>query len=335
MLLYMGLTGCQPDQPIKNPYAFNQPDYFPPATYTFHNNELTKERFELGKRLFFDPILSLDSTVSCATCHNQSLAFADIPLHHISVGIDNKVGIRNALPLHNLAFYEEFFWDGGVSHLDFVPLNAIESPVEMDEEIVRVIQKLRTHSDYPKLFEESFGTSMINTPLLMDALSQFMLLMVSDNSKYDQYLRGETALTAQELQGLSLVEQHCGTCHSGTLFTDQTYRNNGIDSVFTDRGRALISANPIDEGRFRVPTLRNIGVTMPYMHNGTFATLEAVLEHYTTGVLPSPTLDTALILPNNQLGIPLTPEEQTAIIAFLHTLTDYEFLNNDLFFNNQ
>lgn len=331
----IGLTSCQPDtQVLDNPYRFEQPEHFPVATYTFHNNELSKEGFELGKKLFFDPILSIDSTVSCGTCHNQSLAFADQPLHHISVGVDNKVGTRNALPLHNLAFYKEFFWDGGVTHLDFVPINAIESPVEMNETITNAVQKVGNSSKYQQLFYEAFGSTEVSTGLMMDALAQFMLLMVSDNSKYDQHLRGTAQLTTAEARGLALVETHCQDCHSGTLFTNQGYHNNGINATFDDLGRALISANPADEGKFRVPSLRNVGVTMPYMHNAKFNTLEEVLQHYTSGVQSSATLDPLLIQSNGNLGIPLNTQEQADVIAFLHTLTDYEYLNNPLFFQH-
>ncbi|BDS15097.1 cytochrome-c peroxidase [Aureispira anguillae] len=337
LCLLLGMTACRDNEPIttKGTYDFVAPDHFPAATYTFYNNPVSEKGFKLGKRLFFDPILSIDSTISCASCHNQSFAFADLPSRPVSIGIDGLVGTRNAPGLANLAFMNEFFVDGGVNHLDFVPMNAIESPFEMGEGIANVIAKLKGHANYPRWFQEAFNTTEINTALLMDALAQFMLLMVSDNSKYDQYLRGEERLTAKELEGLKLFEQKCQSCHTGSLFTDQLYHNNGIDSVFLDSGRARISANPLDIGKFKVPSLRNVAVTPPYMHNAKFATLEEVLEHYSTRVLPSATVDPLLQQQNGDLGIPLTEKEKEAVLLFLQTLTDYEFLNNPIFFEEE
>ncbi|CAA6829917.1 MAG: Cytochrome c551 peroxidase (EC [uncultured Aureispira sp.] len=327
-------TACQDDslQRAKSPYEFVAPSNFPAPTYTFYNNSITEEGFKLGRKIFFDPILSIDGSISCSSCHDQTLAFADNPLHPFSIGIDGLVGTRNAPGLANLAFNREFFWDGGVTHLDFVPINAIESPVEMGEDITAVIAKIKNDAEYPALFEAAFNTTEINMPLLMDALAQFMLLMVSNNSKYDAYLKGEETLTDQELKGLQLFDQKCESCHSGILFTNQGYFNNGIDSVFSDSGRAAISANPLDIGKFKVPTLRNISVTAPYMHNARFNSLDAVLDHYANTVLPSNSLATSLVQANGDLGIPLSIEEKEAIIAFLETLTDYEFLNDPRFF---
>lgn len=315
-------------------YEFRVPSNFPEPTYTFYNNTITENGFKLGRKIFFDPILSIDGSISCGSCHHQSFAFADIPSHAVSLGIDDLEGKRNTPSLANLAFMKEFFWDGGVSHLDFVPMNAIESPFEMGEDIVAVIAKIKNHPEYPALFEAAFNTTEINMPLLMDALAQFMLMMISNNSKYDAYLRGEERLTDQELKGLQLFNEKCESCHSGILFTNQAYFNNGIDSVFPDSGRAVISANPLDIGKFKVPTLRNIRVTAPYMHNARFTTLEDVLEHYDNGVVHSNTLANALVQPNGNLGIELSAEDKKAIIAFLGTLTDYEFLNNPIFFRD-
>ncbi len=322
------VVGCKKDETEKGPfYEFRKPENFPEPTYTFDNNPVTEAGFKLGKKLFFDPILSVDNTVSCNSCHQQSLAFADLPLHAFSKGVMERQGTRNAPQLVNLAFMKEFFWDGGVTHLDFVPLNAIEADFEMDEEIENVIAKLNNHVEYPALFEQAFGTDEINTPLMLHALSQFTNLMVSDNSPYDKYLRGEVALNEQELEGLHLFEQKCQSCHSGILFTDGSYRNNGIDSVFTDIGRARITSFSGDIGKFRVPSLRNVGITRPYMHNAKFATLEDVLDHYNGGIIESPSLD-----PSLKNGIPMTAEEKAAIIAFLKTLTDKEFTQDERFF---
>lgn len=321
--------GDQSDIQVPNRYQFVAPSHFPEPTYTFDNNPVTEAGFKLGKKLFFDPILSVDNTISCGSCHVQAVAFSD-PQHTLSVGIEGRIGTRNAPPIANLAFMKEFFWDGGVTHLDFVPLNAIENELEMDEQIEQVIQKLNAHPAYPVLFRDAFDIEPVNTALLLHALSQFMAMMISSDSKYDQYLQTESLLSQEELQGLSLFETHCATCHAGTLFTDQQYRNNGLDSVFTDPGRERISSLLQDEGTFRVPSLRNIAVTAPYMHDGRFETLAEVLDHYDTGVVSSHSLD-PILQQNGRLGISLAPEEKVAIITFLKTLTDRTFLSDTLF----
>ncbi len=329
--IVLTVLACQQTEetPI-NPYQFQVPDHFPPPAYRLENNPITKAGFELGKKLFNDPILSRDGSVACSNCHSQAVAFAD-PQHRLSVGIDNRIGIRNAPPLANLAFFEAYFWDGGVTHLDFVPINAIESEFEMGDRLIDVVQKLNAHSEYPSLFQEAFERQdTINAPYLLHALSQYMNLLISANSKYDQHLAKQASLTLDELEGLMLFEKNCASCHSGALFTNQQYANNGLDSIFTDTGRALISEGIDDLGKFRIPSLRNVALTAPYMHDGRFATLEAVLEHYNTGIIQSATLAPRLTQ-DGQAGILLSAKEQAQIIQFLETLTDHEFISNELF----
>ncbi len=316
---------------VDNSYTFITPENFPEPTYTFNNNEVTREGFLLGRRIFFDPILSRDSTVSCVTCHVQAVAFAD-PQHRKSIGIDDQVGIRNAPQIANLAFMKNFFWDGGVVHVDFIPLNAIENPVEMDESTGNVIEKMKNHPEYPALFGDAFGTDSVSTPRLQHALSQFMTMMVSANSRYDKYIRNESEeLTQVELDGLALFKANCGSCHAGELFTDESFRNNGLDEEFSDPGRGRITEKETDNGKFRVPSLRNVGLTAPYMHDGRFSTLEEVMKHYTEDVKDSETLDAMLKVNDGQLGIALDEEEKTKIIAFLKTLTDREFIQDERF----
>lgn len=333
-ILPLFFTGaCTPEEhtePERSPYEFVAPDNFPDPVYTFENNPVTEKGFQLGKRLFFDPILSADNTISCGTCHIQSLAFADVPLHGVSVGINGLTGTRNAPPLANLAFKPEFFWDGGVTHLDFAPLNAIESEFEMGSKIKDVVAKLNAHSEYPELFREAFGTEKVTTPYLLHALSQFMNRMISNQSPYDQYIAGKAVLSELEIKGMHLFEEHCVSCHDGILFTDFTYRNNGLDTTFADPGRARITTFADDLGKFQVPSLRNVGATAPYMHDARFRTLQEVLDHYSEGVLDGKNLDPAL-KNGTQLGIPLDHTDKTAIIAFLKSLTDQEFLNDPLF----
>lgn len=314
-----------------NPYVFVKPTNFPEPTYTFDNNPVTEYGFELGKRLFFDPLLSRDGSVSCNNCHIQATGFADSQQHPFSIGVDDQAGIRNAPSLANMAFMPEFFWDGGVTHLDFVPINAIESDFEMDESLANVVAKLNAHAEYPALFHDAFGIDEITSPYMLHALSLFTVMMVSANSKYDKYVRNEgEVLTADEAEGLRLFEAKCGSCHSGALQTDFSYRNNGLSAVFGDEGRGRITEWEGDVGKFRVPSLRNVARTSPYMHNAQFKTLQEVLDHYANGVVDSPTLD-PLLKQEGRLGIVLSEVEKTQIIAFLETLTDFEFISDPKF----
>lgn len=336
LLLFFLSVGCKKETvsftPREGEYSFVRPAHFPEPAYNFENNEITEKGFLLGRKLFYDPILSLDNSVSCNTCHIQGAAFADSQQHPFSIGVGNEIGMRNAPPLMNLAFYNAFFWDGGVTHLDFVAVNAIESPLEMKESLSNVVQKLNDSEEYKNIFNEAYGIEEVTSPYLLQSLSDFMNRMVSANSKFDQgYFKGFNTLTLEEKKGKQLFEAKCASCHSGTLFTDQSYRNNGISSTFLDEGRAAITENVSDIGKFRVPTLRNIEKTAPYMHNASFSTLEEVLAHYANGVLPSATLDANLIREDGTYGIDLTVGEQTLIITFLKTLTDESFLQNPLF----
>ncbi len=334
-LLVLTCLSCNDEGPAQpsDQYTFKVPGNFPQPTYTFENNPVTQEGFELGRALFYDPILSRDGSVSCNNCHIQATAFADSPVHPVSIGIDNKHGIRNAPSITNLAFYPEFFWDGGVTHLDFVPINAIESDFEMDESVENVVAKLNASATYRQLFHEAFGIDEVTLPYTLHALSQFTSMMVSANSRYDKFVRNEGEdLTSTEREGMKIFRAKCGTCHSGELFTDFSYRNNGLDSTYEDLGRNRITSLASDLGKFRVPSLRNVAISAPYMHNARFSTLEEVLEHYTDGVVPSATLD-PLLINEGKTGIVLSSAEKEAILAFLRTLTDTDFVQNPLFFS--
>lgn len=337
--LFPWLVACGPAEapaPEVDPYAFAVPAHFPEPTYTLENNPVTEAGFNLGKALFFDANLSRDGSVSCNNCHQQAIAFADNPAHPTSVGVDNRLGSRNAPALNNLAFFPEFFWDGGVNHLDFVPINAIESPVEMDATLVEVVEYLSNSERYRTLFQEAFGITEITSPYMLYALSQFTVMMISAKSPYDEYVLGNTeALTPQEARGAVLFEENCSSCHAGVLQTDFSYRNNGLDDEFPDAGRANITEHPDDVGKFRVPSLRNVALTAPYMHNARFSSLEEVLDHYTRGMVYSATLDEAFINTRGQVKpMALSIEEREDIIAFLHTLTDRAFISNPIFRNN-
>ena len=323
----------EPTDPVVEKVEVPQPSYFPTMTYDLASNPVTYDGFQLGKSLFYDGILSRNGTISCGTCHQQTAAFTHHG-HDLSHGIDDKIGLRNAPALQNLAWTKEFFWDGGVQHLDLFPIAPIENPVEMDEKLGNVLQKLRDSKkpDYPELFKKAFGTTEITTERFTKALSQFMVFLVSNNARYDLYLRGTTnALTVTEKEGLSLFKQKCGSCHSGELFTDQNYRNNGLSTDRNpDQGRFTITQNPDDRYKFKVPSLRNVGYTAPYMHDGRFATLEQVLEHYGQNVKQTPNLD-PLLQQGGKLGIALTADEKIKIIAFLKTLSDEQFIQDSRF----
>jgi cytochrome c peroxidase len=325
------LWGCQKDgdsDSVSRPLAFEIPQGFPSPVYNFSNNEVNSNRFELGRKLFYDPILSRDSTISCGSCHQQAGAFSHID-HRVSHGIDNLNGTRNSPSLFNLAWHNSFFWSGGSNHIEVQPISPIVNPTEMDETLANVVSKLQRSSTYRNLFQSAYGSDSITSQMMLKAMAQFMAMLVSSNSKYDKYIRGESGgnLTAQELSGLNLFRQKCSSCHTEPLFTDLTFRNNGLDSVFTDDlGRGEITGDPNDIGKFKVPSLRNVEVSFPYMHDGSVNTLEKVLDHYSSGVKPSSTLDPSLVG-----GISLTTQEKADILSFLRTLTDNQFLNDTRF----
>jgi cytochrome c peroxidase len=334
ILLLLSLAACKDgsdrDVPFEGPQL---PSNFPAPNYNLDQNPVTEAGFALGKKLFYDKILSRDGTIACADCHISYAAFSH-PEHPTSHGIDNLFGRRNAIPIQNMLWNKEFFWDGGVPNLDLVPLNAIQSPVEMDENPANVLNKLRQHAQYPDLFKAAFGTDEINTVRFLQSLSQFTAMLVSANSRYDHYVRKEPggSLTVEELDGLEIFKAKCSTCHATDLFTDHSFRNNGILNDFTlDRGRNEVSQLPEDVGKFRVPSLRNLTATGPYMHNGKFKTIEKVLDHYASGVKDSPTLDPLLRQPDGSLGIPLTEADKVKLIAFLKTLDDEAFLRDTRF----
>ncbi len=312
-------------------HGFVPPSNFPAPQYHFTNNDITKAKFELGRKLFYDPSLSRNNTISCGTCHIQSAGFTHHG-HDVSHGIDDRLGSRNSQSIMNMAWNKTFFWDGGVFDLDFQPIVPITNPVEMDETLDNVLNKLRNHNEYPSLFKNAFGSEEINTERLMKSLSQFMVMLISANSKYDKVMRNEgESFTVDEKAGHILVQQHCGSCHKEPLFTDDSFRNNGIGIGYNDdMGRYLTTLNENDKYTFKVPSLRNLSYTSPYMHDGRFITLEAVLEHYNSQVKNTPNLD-PLLFQHEKPGIPLTSKEQQQILAFLKTLDDVEFITDKRF----
>lgn len=306
------------------PVYFDVPKGFPKPVYDFKNNPLTEEGFELGRKLFYDPILSKDNTISCSSCHLQQTGFTHVD-HDLSHGIDGKIGTRNSLTLQNLAWSKNFMWDGGVNHLDVQAIAPITSEVEMDETLENVVQKLNSNATYQNLFEKAFGTKKITGQLTLKAISQFVVTLTTANSKYDKVLKKEENFTEMEQKGYKLFQKHCASCHNEPLLASNDFKNNGlaIDPTLNDFGRMKITQNPNDSLKFKVPTLRNIEFTFPYMHDGRFKTLNEVVKHYNSGIQKSKTLAKELQKPMN-----LSDNERVEIISFLKTLTDKEFLFN-------
>jgi cytochrome c peroxidase len=305
------------------------PTNFPAMKYNINLNAYSKEKQELGKKLFYDGRLSSDGNISCGSCHQQFAAFAHAD-HNVSHGVEDRLGTRNSPALFNLAWQSSFFWDGGVFNLDLFHVSPIENPVEMNNKMDSVVNMLKRDKDYPTLFKKAFNTNNITSINLSQALSAFLVSMVSNDSKYDEYLAGKTTLTTAETEGMQLFEQKCASCHSGILFSDFEFRNNGLTTRF-DLGRYHITLAASDSFKFKTPSLRNIEKSSPYMHDGRFNTLEQVLNHYSSGVVKSTTTLDTILQRNSQLGIALTADEKTKIIAFLKTLTDNKFLNDRRF----
>lgn len=311
--------------------GFQQPGNFPDPVYHFETNPVTKDGFELGRKLFYEPRLSRNNTISCGSCHIQSSAFTQHG-HDVSHGIDDRLGSRNAPPIMNLAWSPLLMWDGGIFDLDLQPIAPITNHEEMDETVANVVSKLQALPQYRVLFKKAFGSEQINTGNLMKALSQFMIMCISGRSKYDSVMRkeGNAAFTTEEAAGRILVLEKCGGCHKEPLFTDGSFRNNGIGiGSNDDQGRAAVTLRPEDRYLFKVPSLRNLAYTAPYMHDGRFYTLDAVLNHYSAGVQATPNLD-PLLSTGAQRGIAFTPGERKEILAFLNTLNDRAFITDKL-----
>ncbi|HLP33499.1 MAG TPA: cytochrome c peroxidase [Bacteroidia bacterium] len=325
LLLLLIVAACK--EKVQSPQytTLALPAHFPPPVYSFQDNPLSSEGIALGKQLFYDPLLSSDSTVACASCHHLEMAFSDGG-KGFSTGVNGKQGRRNAPGVFNVLWHPHFMADGGVNHLEVMPLAPITDTLEMNEKISTVNQKIQRSKFYPALFKTAFGSDSITTRKVMLALAQFMGSIISADARYDQVKAGKAKFTQEEKQGEKLFMQQCSGCHSGVLFTDFSFRNNGLSTDFSDPGRARVTSNESDKGKFKVPSLRNVALTAPYMHDGRFASLNEVLNHYRNPMKQSATLD------KEQLSkIDLSDEESKAVIAFLHTLTDSGFIRNPAF----
>ena len=301
------------------------------------NNPLTEEGVALGKKLFFDKKLSGNNSQSCATCHSPEKSFTNN--RQFSEGIQGVLGTRNSMPLFNLAwnFDERFAWDGKELGLEKQALEPVKNQAEMHANWETVAEKLKASPEYPDLFLQAFGDSEIDSVLITKALAQFERTLISGNSKFDKYLNGETILTPQEIMGFNIfmdeAKGDCFHCHgsdNNPLWTDNKFHNNGLDSNFSDLGLGSVTGDTNDNGKFKSPSLRNLKFTAPYMHDGRFATLEAVIQHYSEGLQPSATVD-PLMKKVSQGGVGLSLQEKASLKAFLLSLSDPDFINNPAF----
>ncbi|MDO6676546.1 cytochrome c peroxidase [Tenacibaculum sp. 1_MG-2023] len=301
------------------------------------NNPLTEEGIALGKKLFFDPILSKDNTQSCASCHNPKRAFTDDT--QFSEGVDGKFGTRNSMPLFNLAwnFDERFMWDGKELSIERQVFSPVRNPIEMHSNWENVAEKLQEHAEYPTLFQQAFGASKIDSTLVTKAIAQFERTLISGNSKFDQFLLGKVELTPEEQNGFNVFMEetrgdcfHCHGSDNNPLWTDNKFHNNGLDETFTDLGLGAVTGDPNDNGKFKSPSLRNLKFTAPYMHDGRFVTLEEVINHYSEGLKQSSTID-PLMKKVNQGGVQLSGKDKADLKAFLLSLSDDDFVNNPNF----
>ncbi|AWG20091.1 cytochrome-c peroxidase [Flavobacterium faecale] len=336
LLLLFAFIGCasdQDDQYVNVPLAFEVPSNFPAVAYNVSLNPPTEKGFELGKKLFYDGRLASDGIVSCGFCHIQENGFT----HHghvFSHGVGEGLGTRNTPSIQNFAFQSVFMYDGAAVNLDLQPLIPLLSAIEMNGDLATIMAMMKADKTYVNLYKQAFTDGQINSENMLKAMSQFMVMMVSSNSKFDKYRRNETggAFTSDELSGYTIFKSKCASCHATDLMTDHSFRNNGlaVNPKINDLGRFKVTELIGDYYKFKVPSLRNVEVTAPYMHDGRFGTLEAVMDHYDSGVTVSATLD-PILNQNATVGIPLSATEKAQLVLFLKTLTDNQYLTDKRF----
>ncbi|MEO9258064.1 MAG: cytochrome c peroxidase [Crocinitomicaceae bacterium] len=342
------ISSCKKDSGILSeykptPYDLKIPSHFP-AMPIPADNPMTKEGVELGRYLFYEKRLSSDNSISCATCHSPANAFSDP--NAVSKGVNGTLGNRNAMALINLGWNQFFFWDGRAKTLEQQILQPVQNPVEMHESWPNAVIKLTADAEYQNRFAHAFPLEAgIDSIQASKAIAQFLRTMISAESKFDIIYKKinslpltpseqniyQTSVTNEELAGYDLFKSlngaDCFHCHNGPLMKIIGFSNNGLDATFTDHGRMDVTANPSDDGKFKIPTLRNIEYSAPYMHDGRFATLDDVIEHYSSGIELSPSID-VLIEFRDQGGVQLDAQEKALLKAFLLTLSDEKFIHN-------
>jgi cytochrome c peroxidase len=298
-----------------------------PAQRIPAGNGTTRQGVRLGRKLFYDRILSGDDTQSCGDCHAQAFGFTDNG-RRFSLGIDGIFGTRSAPSLANIGWRTSLFWDGRAATLEDQALGPVPNPIEMHQEWNVAVAKLQARAEYPQLFWEAFGTRTITSSLVVRAIAQFERTIVSADSRYDRYLRRHATRTPEEERGYVVFffeRGDCFHCHVNYTFTDEAFHNNGLDPAYTDLGLGGITGLANDMGKFKTPSLRNVEFTAPYMHDGRFATLEQVIEHYDSGGFGTPTVDPFIRVGR---GLGLTVQEKSDLLAFLKSLSDSTFLVN-------
>jgi cytochrome c peroxidase len=319
------LACSSPNEPTEmldtTPFVTNLPQGFPTLPVPEYELPMTRAKVELGRKLFADPILSVNGTVACATCHQAENGFTtNLP---VAAGVFGRRGVRNVPTLTNVAYNRSFFWHGGAVNLQAQALSSLENEDEMGNEADNIVRTLRAHGEYPRLFRRAFGKE-VDILSVLDAISAFERTLLSGNSRYDRFERGDsTALSASEKRGRALFfssRTQCASCHAGFNFTSGAFEDNGNQAQYVDLGRYMMTTRESDKGKFKVPTLRNVERTAPYFHNGAFPTLESVVAHYNAGGKASPNQSPRV----KPLG--LTNSEQQDLVNFLKALTDEEFL---------
>lgn len=334
------------------PYLFEPPAHFGDDFDIPIDNPLTIEGIALGRNLFYEKQLSRNGQVSCGSCHQQAKAFTDGT--KFSMGVDRELTSRNSMSIVNLLWNTKFFWDGRAGTLEEQSLQPIIDHIEMDLPLEAAVERLSASESYRQQFFAAYTTDEITADRIAQSIAQFMRTLVSSNSKYDQFLLGQAELTDQEKLGMDLFFTHpvpniglrggnCGDCHLNILTSGdregfQGFHNNGIDTEENlDDGLMKVTGDLIDKGKFKAPSLRNIALTAPYMHDGRFASLSEVLDHYNENIQNSATLDVLITDATNNsvqgetVKLGLTKEEKEAIIVFLHTLTDQDFTSDEVF----
>ena len=347
VLLIIAISACRKDPKIEpvtaTPYVLEYPeiisDYLPPIQIP-QQNQMTQEGVELGRKLFFEERLSANNTQSCGSCHIPSASFSDTTA--LSTGIDGIAGTRNAMPIINLGWMNNLFWDGRASGIENQVFQPVTNPVEMHTTWPNVASKLQQDALYVALFEQAFGTDVIDSTLISRAISQFMRTLIAGNSPFDKYLKtGVSGWNATDEQAayegftifMDETKGDCFHCHGDAynpLWTDNQFHNNGLDTTFTDNGRGDITGNSFDNGKFKTPTLRNLIFTSPYMHDGRFETLQEVINHYSQGLVNSPTID-PLMKHIGTGGSQMNPGDKYKLYMFLISLSDSSFVNNPAF----
>lgn len=340
------VSACKKEPKVyeTTPYSLDIPSHFPDMPIPA-DNPMTVEGVALGRKLFYEKRLSLDNTIACASCHAPTKGFSDD--RKFSLGVNGTVGRRQSMALVNLGWQQFFFWDGQAKTLEEQILQPVPDPTEMHLQWKDAQKRLENDLEYKRLFVKAFGTQFIDSTYVAKAIAQFLRTMISANSKYDVMYKyaNNIQLTSSEYQiyqtvsiqewaGYDLFQSlngaDCFHCHNGALMQVQRYSNNGLDATFTDLGRGAVTGYTSDNGTFKIPSLRNIEYTAPYMHDGRFNTLDEVINHYSHQIKISPTID-PMIEFAFQGGVQLDANEKSLLKAFLLTMTDHSFFTNPAF----